>query len=136
MPRYANARQVEIPEARVYHCCTPVSHAGMAKYCHLVWGPDDPKRSPRPKGGRDDKQPHLTNAKTSRGEWALRIEALMEDGEPRTFNRICVELLDQEASIGFEGPLDEALWGLVEQGRLAHTMEVPVYFIISEADCG
>lgn len=139
MNQLALALHVEHPpaeDARVYHCCMPVDRSGIAKYCHLVWGPDDPKRSPRPKGGRADRFPHQTNKKTERAEWALRIEALMDDGQPRTFNAMCVELLDQEASIAFEGPVDEALWHLVAQGRLEHTMDVPVYFRRSAADCG
>lgn len=132
----SNARQVEIPAARVFCCCMDIDLSGMSAYCVLVWGPDDPARSARPKGGVADKTPHQTNKKTSRAAWALRIEALMEDGVERTFNRMCIEMIDQEASLAHGGPIEEALWMLVAQGRLEHTMEVPVYFRHAEADCG
>lgn len=132
----ASWRQAELPGARVLLCCTPVDRSGAHAYVALIKGPSDPERSGRPRGGRADRAPHRTNAATPAAEWAERIAAHMADGEARTFNRICVELLDQEASICHGGPVEEGLWALVGAGRLAHTMDAPVLFRAARGDCG
>lgn len=129
------AAQAQLFAADPFFCCTPVDRSGPAQYTVLVWAPEDPERSPRPKGGRKDKAPHRTAEATPVDVWREKLVALMADGTPRTFNRMCVELLDQEASIHHGSPVQDALWALVEEGRLAHTMRIPIYFRLSEGDC-
>lgn len=98
-------------------------------YAHLVWGPDDPPRSERPKkGGREDVSPHLTLKKKKPEVYAKQIMRLMRDGKPRTFNEMGVTLWDKNASILYQGPVDEALWSLVEKGELEHSLEAPILF--------
>lgn len=101
---------------------------GDYAYVHLIRSPDDPKRSSRPKGGRVDRAPHLTLARTSSEDWEAQILALLKDGTPRTFNEIGVELLDKTADVLACTPVDDALWGLVARGELEHTLDAPVLF--------
>lgn len=110
--------------------------SGFARYVHLIRAPTDPERSPRPPGGRPDRAPHRTlrlrvNVSAATG----MILELLQDGTPRTFNRIGVELLDQTADMLLDGPLDRALWVLVEAGRLEYTLEAPIHFRLV-ARCG
>jgi hypothetical protein len=109
-----------------------VDRGGLAIYAHLVWGPDDPPRSDRPKGGRADNAPHRTLRK-SKDDHGARLLAHLGDGVPRTFNRIAVEFYDLESSVLFEGPVDRALWALVAAGQLEHTLAIPVLFRIPKA---
>jgi hypothetical protein len=107
--------------------CVDRSHEAI--YAHLVRRLDDPERRPRPPGGVADKMPHRTLAKTTTAaDWQPKIASLMADGLPRTFNRIGVELLDLTADVLFKGPVDQALWLLVEAEALEHTLSVPVLF--------
>lgn len=106
----------------------PVDRSGTAVYTHLIKSRTDPERSPRPKGGRADKQPHLTLRRRAGEDWGGRILELLADNVPRTFNRMGIELLDQEASQLLHGPLDLALWDLVARGKLELTMEAPILF--------
>jgi hypothetical protein len=105
-----------------------VDRAGIAAYVHLIRGPQDPERSARPKGGRADRAPHLTLAEVALETCREQILGLLSDGEPRTFNCIGVTLLDHTADTLFESPYDDALWQLVSEGRLEHTLEAPVFF--------
>jgi hypothetical protein len=60
---------------------------------------------------------------------AIRSEILrhLSDGEPRTFNRLTVELWDITADIAFDTVADEALWSLVGE-YIEHTVKVPILF--------
>lgn len=109
----------------------PVDHSGTMAFTHLVRSPDDAKRTPRPKGGRKDRSPHLTMR--SKGpaaivEWREAIRARFVDGKPRTFNSLCVEIGDITADVAFCEAPDLALWELVCDGELEHTVEVPILF--------
>jgi PAS domain-containing protein len=108
-----------------------VDRTGAARYVHLIRAPDDPERSPRPVGGRQDRAPHLTLAKASPASCVELLLCLLADGIPRTFNRMAVELFDHTADIVFGSPLDEALWHLVDDERLEHTLTAPVLFRIA-----
>jgi hypothetical protein len=111
-----------------------VDRSEMGCYLHIIRGADDPERSPRPKGGVRDKAPHLTLRRTTTVEgWKTQIERLLEDGRPRTFNAIGVELLDQTADTLLDSPVDHALWSLVDAGALEHTLTAPVYFRLFRA---
>jgi hypothetical protein len=102
--------------------------SGMAKYLHLVRAPGDPERRPRPKGGVAERAPHRKLGRTSAAKWEPLLLAALEDGEPRTFNRLGVELFDLTADVICTTPVDTALWNLVDRGLLEHTMELPILF--------
>jgi hypothetical protein len=102
----------------------------MAQYLHLIRGPDDPERSPRPPGGLSDRSPHLSLAKTKREDWRRVILEHLSDGIPRRLNRIGVELLDHTADILFGSQVDEALWSLVADRLVEHTLQAPISFRI------
>jgi len=75
-----------------------------------------------------DVAPHRALKKTRPEEWAEKIVALLEDGKPRTFNAIAVELLDKTADVVGGTPVEKGLWLLVERGVLEYTPKAPIYF--------
>ena len=110
-----------------------VDRSGLAAYVHLVRAPDDPKRPPRPTAaerdaGRDQNREWRAIAKLPVPELAERIAADLADGEPRTFNRIAVEMFGKTADVLFDKAPDHALWTLVADGRVEHTVEAPIRF--------
>jgi hypothetical protein len=99
----------------------------------VIRGPDDPER--RPREARPDSDRALNAVlklnqikKLSVDELKPIIRDALDDGEPRTFNRICVELWDRTADLLFGERPEEALWQLAEAGEVAFTREAPVYF--------
>ncbi len=106
--------------------------SGMAVYLHLVRAPTDPDRSARAPGTLlADRSPHLTMRKAAKAAPDMhreQIAGLLDDGRARTFNAIGVTLYDQEADILYDGPADHALWSLVADGAVEHTMTLPVLF--------
>jgi len=101
---------------------------GLAAYTHLVRAPGDPQRTPRPKGGHQDRAPHRTLAKRPAAELEELLLEGLADGEPRTFNRLGVEIFDLTADVLFTTPVNAALWRLVDRGEIEHTLEAPVLF--------
>jgi hypothetical protein len=80
-------------------------------------------------GGRKDRAPHRTLAMSTTVEgWRARLLAHLADRQPRTFNRLGVELLDQTADMLYRSVVDRALWSLVDDQLLEHTLEVPIFF--------
>jgi hypothetical protein len=82
-------------------------------------GDDDPERSPRGTYG-------VFAWKEVRRRpvswWRPRIlKLLRSDDRPRTFNAILVELSNTTGDMGFGTSAEQALWDLVEQGKIAHT---------------
>jgi len=108
-------------------CRQHVDRPGDEVYLHLIRHPEDPSRSPRPAGGQVDRMPHRTLDK--RDPEAVRSDIVrhLSDGEPRTFNRLTVELWDITADIAFDTVADEALWSLVGE-YIEHTVKVPILF--------
>ena len=109
-----------------------VDRSGAAQYTHLIRGADDPERSPRPVGGREDRSPHLTLATVDVTVCRDQILTLLSDGRQRTFNAIGVELLDHTADTLLGSPYDAALWQLVEEDQLEHTLEAPILFRVAQ----
>jgi hypothetical protein len=111
---------------------TSIDRSGTARYLHLVRAKDDPARTDiraLPEHLRDrgaEWRRHLKTTPVAVWKWA--IWELLGDGTPRTFNRIGVELLDKTADVLFELPPDEALWELVREGRVEHTLATPILF--------
>jgi hypothetical protein len=103
-------------------------------YTHMIRASDDPERSDRSvRGGRgrdDDAETRVVRKvhRMPAAEARAKILELVADGEPRTFNRICVELWDITADIA--GPaITRALFDLVEEKRLQHTNEAPILWL-------
>lgn len=112
---------------------SPVSHPWL--YSHLVRSIHDEERLSREerverygseevRGWRKAKQMGTVK------DWSEKLLCLMNDGECRTFNQMCLDLTDRELTADFfhRGVLEEAMWGLVADGKLEHTTSVPVYF--------
>jgi hypothetical protein len=118
----------EVEPAEPVWTCERMDRTGAARYVHLIRHPDDPERSPRPKGGVADKAPHVTLDKTTLRQWKPQLRRQLSDGIPRTFNRLCVELLGFTADVAFNTPVDEALWWLVRFGEVEHTTKAPILF--------
>ena len=102
--------------------------AGDLQYVIMIRHPEDPGRRPRPKGGQEDKTPHRTIAKMDIEEIKKVLLEQLSDGEPRTLNRLGVEIWDKTADITSGTKVEEALWQLVERSILEHTMKAPVMF--------
>jgi hypothetical protein len=109
-----------------------VDRSGAAQYTHLIRGANDPERSPRPVGGREDRAPHLTLATVEISVCRDQILTLLSDGSARTFNAIGVELLDHTADTLFGSPYDTALWQLVDEDQLEHTLEAAILFRVAQ----
>jgi hypothetical protein len=109
-----------------------VDRSGIAKYTHIIRAPDDPERSDiraLPEALRDRTARWRRELKSSRVDaWRWAIWQLLSDGQPRTFNRIGVELLDKTADVLLELPPDRALWSLVADKRVEHTTSAPILF--------
>lgn len=106
--------------------------SGLRRYMHLVRLPavEPPETMGRGAGQRDST--HWTRVLGDSSEaWAEKIAKLMADGEPRTFNAICIELTGTTADVWFDKPPDMGLWDLVREGKLAWTNETPILFIDS-----
>lgn len=115
--------------------CDPVDRSGAAKYVIIMRAPGDPERQ--------DKAPSLGGTtsgtekiealrqlrKASVESWRERILEHLADDVPRTFNRICVELVDKTADHMSRSNAEAALWQLVEDEKLVeHTMKAPILF--------
>jgi hypothetical protein len=101
---------------------------GTAQYVIMIRSPEDPERTPRPKGGRKDRAPHRKLAKTTVAGWRPQILTLLEREGPMTFNALSVLLIDKTADITGGTPLEEAVWKLVLERQVAFTLEAPILF--------
>lgn len=113
-----------------------IDRSGMAKYVHLVRAPGDPSSTPNGERERDYTARWLRDLKVQDPfPWRGRIVgALTLAGErPLSFQAICVRLINRDADACHETPLEEALWSLVEDRILEHTMGSPVFFRIIDA---
>lgn len=109
-----------------------VDREGLAAFTILIRSPDDPERGDirkMPEHLRDRKAEWLRKMKKMPVDVAAEmIFDLLGDGYPRTFNRISVELWDKTADVLFEQPPFHAIWKLVADKRIEHTMRSPVLF--------
>jgi len=103
----------------------------MSKYTHLIMWYGDPEES-LGRGFKRGDDGMSTGEAVGREvdhwkrtfsveEYKKKIIDLMKDGEPRTFNCICIELTGTTANVWFEKEPDTALWQLVEEEVLAWT---------------
>lgn len=108
--------------------------SGLAQYTIMIRSLLDPERSPRPRGGRKDKAPHRALEKTRSVLWKSDLLSALREHGPCTFNAISVLLLDQTADITSGTPMEEALWQLACQRKIAFTLVAPILFKINP--CG
>lgn len=133
------------PEARPtwqYHTGLP-DRSGLAKYTHLIMWAGDPeetlgrgfgrnvdrKSNGKPAGRKPDHWKHTFSVDV----YKQKIMELMKDGEPRTFNCICVQITGTNAHVWFEKEPDLALWSLVEEGRLCWACELGTTFFLDSS---
>lgn len=122
----ATAAQVAPSERRWVTGVRP-DLSGRYAYVLMIRHPSDPER--RRRGSETgDIAPHRTLAKVPVETFMRSIANLLTDGEPRSFNRISVELTDKTADVTTDSPFEEALWRLVEAGRVEFTPDAPVLF--------
>jgi hypothetical protein len=109
-----------------------IDRSGAAVYTHLIRAEDDPERTDiraLPEALRDRAAEwRRALKKTSVDTWKWAIWRLLSDGQPRTFNRIGVELLDKTADVLLDLPPDRALWALVAEQKIEHTTHAPILF--------
>lgn len=107
--------------------------SGLARYTVLIRAPGDPERRPREaRQAAMGKEAAAVEWRAWRAasaeEWRARIVAHLADGNPRTFNRIAVELVDATADV--VGDTAQAgLWLAVERGEVWWTSDAPVHFL-------
>lgn len=101
--------------------------SGMQQFVVMIRAPGDPERLPR--DGRDmGAEWRRKLMKQPVGEIADALRQHLQDGQPRTLNRIGVELIDKTADLTGGTPFETALWSLVELGEVEFTMQAPVLF--------
>lgn len=121
--------------------------SGIAAYVHLIRGPHDGQRESREArqerlGVEGAARQWVTLTRGDVQAWKVAIERLLGDGEPRTFNRIVLELTDgsMTADTAFGKDPDSALWALVEAGVIWWTPEAPIHFLhrefVTRCSCG
>lgn len=95
------------------------------KYLLCEWGKGDPERSPRDGSDMGALWRKALKAESVEQHREV-ILAHLEDGEERTFNRICIELYDKTAIALLELPPELALWELTAAGLVEHTNNGPI----------
>jgi hypothetical protein len=108
------------PEWRTGH----FDRNGIHRFIHLIRGPLDPVAT-RAKGGPLGWREIL---KLNFLELRDPILELLADGRARTFNEITVTLWDRTGDVAFDNPPDRALWSLIDDEQVEHTIEAPIYF--------
>jgi hypothetical protein len=100
---------------------------GASAYVHLIRAEDDPDETMARGAGK--REVGWWKRIGTDEEWAAKIAAHMEDGVPRTANRIAVELTGTTIDIFFGKAPDAGLWLAVERGELAWTATAPIRFV-------
>jgi len=103
--------------------------SGLEIYTHVIRAEDDPEEKPRGKDGRTTTS-WKELKKIPVWKWTSLIASHLADEVPRTFNRICVELTGYTADVCFQENPDTALWQLVEEEVIEHSLEAPILFRI------
>lgn len=110
---------------------TRLRREGVFERIHLIRAHDDPDDE----GDRWralNRFPQFEIDQTPARCWAFRIERLLEDGTPRTFNRIAMELFGTTSDGAFDTTLDAALWWLVDEEIISHTYAAPITFTLAK----
>lgn len=105
-----------------------ISRQGAAAFAHLVHGRDDPKAALPGKGARDPLAWKKTVQKGDLAEWRKKILDLLATHGPSTYNALSVHATGLTADITFQELPDKALWSLVSDGLVEHTLVTPILF--------
>lgn len=108
-----------------YHFGMP-DRDGLGRYTHLIMSKLDPEETML--RGSKVRDPNHWRKTYSVEEWQERILHHLRDGEPRTFNAICVELTGTTANIWMDEPPDQALWSLCEENLIAWSCNLGAVF--------
>jgi len=111
---------------------------GPAGFMIAARGVADPQRSERGTYGTLDWRKTMARPVSF---WRPRFLNALEDGEPRTFNRLLVEIANVTGDMGGTTSAEWALWGLVEEGLVAHTIkpadgDQAIYFVVLDGPFG
>lgn len=104
--------------------------SGMFRYTHLIQSKYDPDET---MGRGRDRDPLHWKKIAGVEHFEQAIASLMADGEPRTFNAICVQITGTNGNVWFEKAPDQALWILVEKGLLAWTCTEGATFFLDSS---
>lgn len=108
----------------------PCEHRVRHGFTHMIRAPGDPERQTREarraRLGPGSTTEAMRSRKTRSPDAALaEVLELLSDGEPRTLNRIGVELWDQTADV-----VDDRIWwaivDAVIEGQLEHCSRAPI----------
>jgi len=105
-------------------------NVGSNKYMHALRAKEDPERAPRVKGSTETAAWRKKLTKSDLGEWRKKFLDLLSKEGPMTFNKLSVLTSGYTADITMRKDPDEALWSLVKDGLVEHTIEAPIYFRI------
>jgi len=98
-------------------------------YTHLIRARSDPdERVKRGKAAGYDPQGWRKLSKQPISRHEKRILKLLDDGKPRTFNRIGVEIWGRTADMLAATTINDALWNLVEKDQVEHDLVAPILF--------
>ena len=107
------------------------------RYVLLIRGPEDPERRARwserdteTRGERPTKDARRRTAEIDRSEVRARFVADLQQTKGSTFNALCVRCLDCTADMA-AASVHRALWELVEDGTIVHTLVAPIRFILT-----
>jgi hypothetical protein len=102
----------------------------QARYTHLIRSADDGEQETRSKRTCGALAWKLDFHPGTHDKWKALILELLADRTPRTFNRIVLELTGyvHTADTAFEKSPDHALWELVEERKISHTLQAPILF--------
>lgn len=125
-----------------YHRGLP-DRSGLSRYTHLIRSKYDPEETMARGRLKYDEAGNVVSGRDpthwksdkqrSVPVFMAEIRKLLSDGNPRTFNRICVELTGTTADVMLEKPIDEALWELVAEKSIAWSnSEGAVFFTNTE----
>jgi hypothetical protein len=104
-----------------------IDRRGAAAFLHLVHGRGDPA-APAVKGARDPLAWKRTMQKGDLAEWRKKILELLAKHGPSTYNALSVHATGLAAEVTFQELPDKALWSLVSDGLVEHTLVAPVLF--------
>lgn len=104
--------------------------SGARAYTILIRAPwEDMDTRGRNAGGGAKGTEGAAKAKAvSPDAWYPALHALFAGDARLTFNQVCVTVAGRTADLMFKGGLEEAVWRLVEERMLEHTMRAPILF--------
>lgn len=106
----------------------------LQRFTTMIRGPKDPICTAERKRNNNEPLAALGAlswkeiSKVSVVDWKKAIWRVIGDGEPRTFNQICIEVCDRTADICSGHTIEWALWDFVLAKVVEHTSWAPILF--------